>query len=182
MALIECPECGHEVSDTAETCPNCGYRLKSQTNNLSSFNEETQQRIARAIKNRYITNILACSLMIACGVFLIIFGISFKDGFLTLPLCLMGGFVVLVSLPILIVVIKKTNPDTIGVNDVVKNNNKYLGVTGIAGGLFIIALSVILLALWSKSPAFDNKIIFSCVALMVTGLGLFVYGLYKNNR
>lgn len=25
MALIECPECGHEVSDQAAACPNCGY-------------------------------------------------------------------------------------------------------------------------------------------------------------
>lgn len=25
MALIECPECGKEYSDTTTTCPNCGY-------------------------------------------------------------------------------------------------------------------------------------------------------------
>jgi rubrerythrin len=24
MALIDCPECGHQVSDAAETCPSCG--------------------------------------------------------------------------------------------------------------------------------------------------------------
>jgi hypothetical protein len=28
MALINCPECNKEVSDTALTCPNCGYQLK----------------------------------------------------------------------------------------------------------------------------------------------------------
>ena len=29
MALIKCPECGREnVSDTAESCPNCGYGIK----------------------------------------------------------------------------------------------------------------------------------------------------------
>ena len=28
MALVKCPECKKEVSDTAETCPHCGYRLK----------------------------------------------------------------------------------------------------------------------------------------------------------
>lgn len=27
MALIICPECGHEVSDTAESCPKCGYSI-----------------------------------------------------------------------------------------------------------------------------------------------------------
>lgn len=25
MALIKCPECGREVSDTAKSCPSCGY-------------------------------------------------------------------------------------------------------------------------------------------------------------
>ena len=28
MALIKCPECGKEVSDTAKKCPNCGYVIK----------------------------------------------------------------------------------------------------------------------------------------------------------
>lgn len=28
MALITCPECGHDVSDKAVSCPNCGYVLQ----------------------------------------------------------------------------------------------------------------------------------------------------------
>lgn len=29
MALINCPECGKEnVSDSADSCPNCGYAIK----------------------------------------------------------------------------------------------------------------------------------------------------------
>lgn len=28
MALIKCPECGHEVSSAAFSCPNCGFPLK----------------------------------------------------------------------------------------------------------------------------------------------------------
>ena len=28
MAIIECPECGKEVSTTASHCPNCGYNIK----------------------------------------------------------------------------------------------------------------------------------------------------------
>ena len=30
MALINCPECNKEISDKAETCPNCGVRLRPQ--------------------------------------------------------------------------------------------------------------------------------------------------------
>lgn len=28
MALVKCPECGKEVSDCADACPNCGYGIK----------------------------------------------------------------------------------------------------------------------------------------------------------
>jgi predicted amidophosphoribosyltransferase len=28
MALIDCPECTHKISDRAAYCPNCGYPLK----------------------------------------------------------------------------------------------------------------------------------------------------------
>lgn len=31
MALIKCPECGHQMSDAAKKCPNCGAPLKKST-------------------------------------------------------------------------------------------------------------------------------------------------------
>ncbi|MBI3862262.1 MAG: zinc ribbon domain-containing protein [Planctomycetia bacterium] len=34
MALLDCPECGHQVSDAAVTCPSCGVRLNDQTAQL----------------------------------------------------------------------------------------------------------------------------------------------------
>lgn len=30
MALIKCPECGREISDKANSCPNCGYKAKKE--------------------------------------------------------------------------------------------------------------------------------------------------------
>lgn len=33
MALVKCPECGREnVSDTATSCPDCGYNIKAHYN------------------------------------------------------------------------------------------------------------------------------------------------------
>ncbi len=29
MALINCPECGHMISDKAKSCPHCGYELST---------------------------------------------------------------------------------------------------------------------------------------------------------
>jgi hypothetical protein len=34
MALINCPECNHEISDRAATCPNCGYPLQKEASPL----------------------------------------------------------------------------------------------------------------------------------------------------
>lgn len=28
MALMQCPECGHDVSTLAQSCPNCGYPIQ----------------------------------------------------------------------------------------------------------------------------------------------------------
>ena len=37
MSLIKCPECGKEISDIAESCPNCGYPIKRKLNSNSSI-------------------------------------------------------------------------------------------------------------------------------------------------
>lgn len=42
MALIKCPECGRDnVSNTAESCPNCGYSIKNHFERL----EQEKQKI-----------------------------------------------------------------------------------------------------------------------------------------
>jgi len=43
MALIKCPECGHEVSTLADSCPNCGYPLKPKKDkNVVKENETSE--------------------------------------------------------------------------------------------------------------------------------------------
>lgn len=32
MALIKCPECGKEISDTSKTCIHCGYKIEKEIN------------------------------------------------------------------------------------------------------------------------------------------------------
>ena len=36
MALITCPECGKQVSDKANSCPNCGYPLTKKVDTVKS--------------------------------------------------------------------------------------------------------------------------------------------------
>lgn len=45
MALIKCPECEKEVSDSAKCCPNCGCPIKSHirtSNSSEHINLEKQ--------------------------------------------------------------------------------------------------------------------------------------------
>ena len=43
MSLIECPECGEEnVLDSAESCPNCGYDIKSYFLNKKIKDQEDE--------------------------------------------------------------------------------------------------------------------------------------------
>lgn len=40
MALIQCPECGHSVSNHAIACPNCGYPISADQQKNSMYKEE----------------------------------------------------------------------------------------------------------------------------------------------
>lgn len=57
MALIKCPECGKEISDKAESCPNCGCPVKSENSEIiqkdaiqEEFDNEGNVSMDEAIK------------------------------------------------------------------------------------------------------------------------------------
>ena len=64
MALIQCPECKHEVSEHAVSCPSCGYTINAKT--------ETTKR-----KSKMLLIILLICIAIIC-VACIVFGINNK--------------------------------------------------------------------------------------------------------
>lgn len=39
MALISCPECGKQISDSTPSCPHCGYRFSTDTTTSPSPTE-----------------------------------------------------------------------------------------------------------------------------------------------
>ena len=52
MALIKCPECGREnVSDSAESCPDCGYGIKAHFEKIKR-EEERKERERKAKEDR----------------------------------------------------------------------------------------------------------------------------------
>lgn len=52
MALINCPECGKEISDKAKACPHCGYPLstKEETYRKTEAKPKTANEIEREKK------------------------------------------------------------------------------------------------------------------------------------
>ena len=53
MPLINCPECQKEVSDKAELCPQCGYRL-----NESSKKVTTIEKTSKKLKSRQLLGLI----------------------------------------------------------------------------------------------------------------------------
>ena len=61
MALIKCPECGKEVSETVDLCINCGYQIKpkkkvnkKQQNNLLTTPQKMNTRNAAKPHKHYV--------------------------------------------------------------------------------------------------------------------------------
>lgn len=55
MALVTCPECGKDVSETAEACPNCGFNVKKHL--ISLKNAEIQKKRIEMRKERHKRNV-----------------------------------------------------------------------------------------------------------------------------
>lgn len=57
MSLINCPECGHEISDKADFCPNCGCPQKEEPQSaVFMLRRETKALFLAVIYEVYIDN------------------------------------------------------------------------------------------------------------------------------
>ena len=58
MALMKCPECGNDVSTSAETCPHCGYRLKPSSH-TTYYSNRASKIIEREHTMRFVGGVIA---------------------------------------------------------------------------------------------------------------------------
>ena len=91
MALINCPECNHNVSDTADTCPNCGYSLaalreKPHVPKISTLSKKKTKGVTNSI-----LSIIGSCILIAAGIPLAALGI----GVILIILGIIGFFMAL---------------------------------------------------------------------------------------
>ena len=76
MALIRCPECGKEVSDTCDTCIHCGYRFRNG--------------VHEQVSDYVIAKRLRLSDNQATAIVLIVLGIIFAAALLGIILIILG--------------------------------------------------------------------------------------------
>ncbi|MFA6624448.1 MAG: hypothetical protein WCS80_01635 [Bacilli bacterium] len=52
MAIIKCPECGKEISNTCDKCIHCGYQIKKPVTTYSKPSNE-ESRASKIIEREY---------------------------------------------------------------------------------------------------------------------------------
>jgi len=76
--LIECDECGNQVSDKATACPNCGAPIESFNQDISS-NTDDQQKVYVENTSKYLKkNSMIFAILLILGPFLMLFGMLVK--------------------------------------------------------------------------------------------------------
>jgi hypothetical protein len=74
MALIQCPECGKDVSDTADTCPHCGFLLKPEADGTDP--DASEENTFRPFLDKYFKPLLICSYLLAPCLLLLVLGLA----------------------------------------------------------------------------------------------------------
>ena len=114
MAIIKCPECGREISDSANQCPNCGYDLRKQK--IQTFISKAWVPTSQLFKDwwtyycllfkdrKYLKELIILVISITLGVLSICFAcVSYDIDWILLVggimLCLIG-FLILFARPI----------------------------------------------------------------------------------
>lgn len=81
MALIKCPECGKEISDTAKQCPNCGYMLKTKVDTVKETATVAGNSVREFLKKYGLGVIPITLLVIGWGYLFIGYSCDIYDGF-----------------------------------------------------------------------------------------------------
>ena len=59
MSLINCPECGKEMSDTLSSCPHCGYRF-AESNNKQQYQQNEHKKKKTGIVKYIVAIVIIC--------------------------------------------------------------------------------------------------------------------------
>lgn len=79
MALIKCPECKKEISNTAKKCPHCGFEMSKKKNNQKISFKKRISSVVNLIKNN--KKVTAIIIGIVIIMVLIIFSILYYESY-----------------------------------------------------------------------------------------------------
>lgn len=66
MALIKCKECGKEISDSAVSCPNCGFKIIQENNIVKEIEVKSKQIRTGSIISLISSSIILLFLIMIC--------------------------------------------------------------------------------------------------------------------
>ena len=72
MALINCPECGKQISNNAENCPNCGHPI-----NKKIYSEQNNKIIVKSGEGCFLQTLNIGCIIIAIIILIILFSVFF---------------------------------------------------------------------------------------------------------
>jgi len=148
MALIKCPNCGKQVSDTCETCIHCGFDLASLTNKRETIISEDEEVIAK--RNRETPQkfqskttsykVLTYVLLIAGGLTAIVIALiidCLPVIYISLPIIIVVSFILLFIGTVRTIIIKGNTESKFECMTYNKKKNKIIlyPVTGAIGEL-----------------------------------------------
>lgn len=80
MALLNCPECGHDVSSEASTCPNCGFPIQKNLNTTTNPDPLDEKWLEKYKKKPFKTKInLAIFNAVSLVLFIVFFTLLVED-------------------------------------------------------------------------------------------------------
>ena len=88
VALIQCPECGKDISDKAETCPHCGCPMKAKPDIVNGRQVQTIEKTAKQYKGQMVLS----TIMLLVGIILLIGTCAITQGpsvWLVVPILIM---------------------------------------------------------------------------------------------
>lgn len=104
MALLKCSECGHDVSDQAPSCPNCGVLINKQSNATNvDLNFKNYELTSKKWKKHYAWGIPLLIIGFPLFFFNLMLGASGTGAgspgwfFIGLIFCLVGGINTLIA-------------------------------------------------------------------------------------
>ena len=69
MALIRCSECGHQISDQAIACPECGYPLNNSNSDTDKRLQELREQDKKLLRKFGLLFLLGIILILAFAFF-----------------------------------------------------------------------------------------------------------------